>query len=192
MPNPDNQTDRPKCKLCGAFAASDMPDLADLGLPGIEQFTRDPDICDACLQHDYTSQNSHLTFEQQLSLTLGLFLAVVAAFGIVMYWRGVFPYVLPHVPQLISAFAWFLIVTLVAAVPCITIVWLYVRLMSWNRRIGTRPTSDAQNLADANRFYWLAVWAGLTGHEEYRRRMLKQATATGFADHLNLSDPRLQ
>ena len=168
------------CRLCQSFAACQFPTAAERKLPGSDTFTRDPDICDACLHQEY-GQRSRFGAVEAFSLLVGSLVALVAAGALVA--RG-------FVPVARSRPLSFIILAAVGAAALGTIVWLLLHLIA-RTRSGAAPHDPQERKADAERFYWLAVWASLTGRPRYKRRMLKQAQAMGFTDRRRLSDRRL-
>lgn len=63
------------CKLCQAFAASQLPTAAERELAGSDSFSRATDICDACLSQDY-AQRSHVGLIEMFCLWLGMLAAL--------------------------------------------------------------------------------------------------------------------
>ena len=78
----------PTCRLCQSFAASELPTAAERGLPGNDTFTREPDICDACLDQDY-AQRPRFGAVEALSVLVGSLAGLIAAGALVA--RGVAP-----------------------------------------------------------------------------------------------------
>ena len=168
------------CKLCQAFAASQFPTSAERGIPGSDTFTRDPDICDACLSQNYGRRRFSVI--EAFCLLLGFVLALVAAGALVA--GGIAP--------VAASRALSLVVLAVAGTPVFAaVVWLALHLTA-RARVGPDTSTSAERAADAERFYWLAVAASLTGRRSYKRRMLKKALSMGFNDRLRLADPRLK
>jgi hypothetical protein len=170
----------PTCKLCQAFAASRFPTAAERELPGSDTFTRDADLCDACLSQDY-ARGARFGVVEAFSVLAGSLAALIVAgvltalgFAPIASSRAVSFVVLAAAGAVVLALA------IRAAIP------LIVRV-----QVGSARQDRAEQAADAERFYWLAVWASLTGRERCKRRMLKRAQAMGFRDRGRLSDRRL-
>lgn len=171
-----------RCKLCAAFAASQLSTAAERGLPGSETFSRDPDICDACLANDYVTIPWRLRFsvEWYVAQTFGcLFtLIVFLALTYMQHKKGFEHFLLPR--RFNPILTNFLIA--IASGACFTILaWLVFKAMFWLRRWPIREEIKRERAeqapVDAERFRWLARWAELTGHHGFRKRMLKQAAA---------------
>jgi hypothetical protein len=60
-------------------------------------------------------------------------------------------------------------------------------LISTRERRYARQHRD-EALRESERFYYLAVWAALTGRAKFGRRMLAQARLMGFSDPTRLND----
>jgi hypothetical protein len=168
------------CKLCQSFAASQFETAAERELPGSDTFTRDPDICDACLSQDFTPPRFGAV--EGFCLLMGWLVGFVVSTVLVSL--GFVP--VPSSPVL----SVFILAPGVAAVTG-GMLWLLLRLYV-RIRVGSVPQGPKEREVDAERFYWLAVWGSLTSRSRWRRRMLKNAQAMGFSDHRRLSDPRLR
>jgi hypothetical protein len=168
------------CKLCQSFAASQFPTVAERELPGSDTFNREPDICDACLNQDYAQRPRFGVFEA-FSVMVGSLVALIAAGALVA--RG-------FAPVAASRPLSFVVLALGGAAALSAVVWLLLHLIV---RVRSRSASHdpKEREADAERFYWLAVWASVTGRGRHKRRMLRQAQAMGFSDRRRLSDRRL-
>jgi hypothetical protein len=169
------------CKLCQSFATSQFPTAAERKLPGSDKFTRDPDICDACLDQDY-GRRSRFSVVEAFSLLAGLLVAAIAAGALVA--RG-------FVPVAESRPLTFVVLAAGGTPVLGAIVWFLLHLVARVRSGSALPQDPKERAADAERFYWLAVWASLTGRARYRQRMLKQAQAMGLTDRRRLFDRRL-
>jgi hypothetical protein len=181
-----------QCKLCAAFAASQLPTASERGLVGAETFTRDPDICDACLTEDYSARRRWGSLEQRFAVWFGLWIALLPAGRMTVSHRhDVLKYLtfLPPVGRMLVGFLFF---TVVVVIPCALVAWLMIHAVfwfgKWRVRAAIRKERAENAPIDAERFYWLAVWGSLTGHERYKRRMLRRAKALNFADVRRIGD----
>jgi len=156
-----------RCKLCAAFVASQMPSLAELELPGSESFSRDPEICDACLAHDYSARGP-ISSEWWMARSVGCCFAIVAfvALGLLRRHQGLERFVPLRTfdPILVNA----LIAVLAGA--CFALI-AGLLLGLWIGRWSRSP----ETAESAVRYRWLARWGELTGHEKFKKRMLKKA-----------------
>lgn len=168
------------CKLCRSFADSQFETAAKRGLLGSDTFSRDPDICDACLNQNYTEARRFGSVEA-FCLMVGLLGALLVSTTLVA--RG-------FVPVASSPVVSIVLLTACGAAVIGGALWLLLRLFV-RVGAGSVPQDPKERQADAERFYWLAVWASLTGRGSLKRRMLKQAKSIGFNDPERLSDPRL-
>lgn len=167
------------CRLCQAFAASEFETSATGGLEGSDTFTRDPDVCDACLGRDF-AQNPHILelFSVQFGLLAGLVI-------------GVLLYTLKFWPVNGSPILSIVILISASTISAMLVIWLglqtAIRVLA-----ARRHKSEAEQVAEAERFYYLALWGALTGNCKFKRRMLAKSTRLGFNDATRLSDPRLR
>jgi hypothetical protein len=186
MSNPEGQPITTRCKLCAAFTASQLPTTKERKLVGSDSFTRDADICDACLGHDYSTGRRLWSVEDWFALTFGLLTALIAAGVITIVYRHDLRKYLHFVSRLDRPFVSLILITVVLAVPCMSIAWLLIKSVFWQSAWRDRAVIKKERTdnapTDAKRFYWLAVWASVTGHHRFKRRMLKQAAAIGIAD----------
>jgi hypothetical protein len=64
------------------------------------------------------------------------------------------------------------------------LAWLSIHALfwlgKWRARDARRKELKENMATDAERFYWLANWARMTGHDKFRDRMLRQAKALGY------------
>lgn len=169
-----------RCKLCAAFAASLLPTAAERGLPGSETFSRDPDICDACLAQDYATIKRRFSLEWYTAQIFGgLFASVVfLALGYVHRKKGFEHFLSPRkFDPILASF----LVAIVAGACFATFAWLVFKGMIWLRRWPIRKEIKRelaeQAPIDAERFRWLARWAELTGHDKFRTKMLRKTAA---------------
>lgn len=169
-----------RCKLCAAFAASLLPTAADRGLAGSETFSRDSDICDACLAQDYATTKRQFSAEWYSAQIFGCLFALVVflALGYMHHKKGFEHFLLPRkFDPILANF----LVAIVAGACFAVLAWLVFKGMFWLRRWSIREKIKRelaeQAPIDAERFRWLARWAELTGHDKFRKRMLKKAAA---------------
>jgi hypothetical protein len=167
------------CKLCDALAATQFENSAALGLEGNDRFSRDPDICDACLGVNF-SQNPN--FVARFSLLLGWLAGCVIA--LVLFVLRVRP--VARSPGLS------LVILFVGSIAGASLlIWLgfqvLIRILA-----ATANENAAERAAEAERFYYLALWAALTDRHRLKRQMLKLAKEHGFSDAPRLADIRLR
>lgn len=156
------------CKLCEAIVKSQREIAERLELPAEDAFSRDPDICNACLARDFSRRPppllelASLMYAAMIAVPLSmiLWIARVRSFG----W-SMLPTVLVY--QIVGIVVFGVIIRLV--LPAIVLA-----------RIGPVHQSPEEKLAEAERFYWLARWAAITGRGRFERRMLRQAREFGF------------
>jgi hypothetical protein len=166
-----------RCKLCSALAASGLPTPWDSTEEG-NAFSRDPDICDACLAHDFSAMARGDSLKRHFAVTFGLLLAVITSYGVTLWRHGA---ILKHFgwpASFWSALIFLALAMIVLAVPCMLFMsFIAVMLFS-----GERSNSGQQEnrSAEAERFYWLAVWASLSGREQFKTEMLERAKSLGF------------
>lgn len=169
-----------RCKLCAAFAASQMFTAAERGFRGSETFSRNPDICDACLAHDYATIPWRVRFslEWYVAQVFGCFFVIVAYLTLEYIHRkkGFEHFLLPprFDPIVIN-----LLLAIVAGACFTVLVWLVLKAMFWLSRWPIREEMKIdraeQAPISAERFRWLARWAELNGRKRFCKRMLKQA-----------------
>ncbi|HEX5242112.1 MAG TPA: hypothetical protein VFW23_02535 [Tepidisphaeraceae bacterium] len=158
-----------RCKLYSAFVACDMPSIAELELPGSETFSRDPEICDACLAPDYSAQGP-ISSEWWMAANLGGCFAIVVfvALGFLRGRQSFERFVPLRTSSPILGNA---LIAVVAGTCFALIARLLLRL--WIGRWSRGP----ETAEGAARYRWLARWAELTGHDKFKKRMLKKAVA---------------
>ena len=165
------------CPLCSAMIESGFTGTCP---PDAAHFTRDKRVCDACLSTDFSAspipefRSAVLRFIFSLS-----FLIAVAPTVLVLRHYHVRGW-----PRLLGAFA-------IAATAAGVIVGLYwfsrhILLRFGDRQYARQNPDEA--LREAERFYYLAVWAALTERAEFGRKMLAQAKLMGFSDTTRLHD----
>src|SRR3954466_13463935 len=76
MPDSMVTGDHSKCRLCAARVACDIITATGFELNGFDRFSRDRDICDACLRVNYSWHWVWGTLAQWFALTVGGFLSV--------------------------------------------------------------------------------------------------------------------
>jgi hypothetical protein len=167
-----------------------LPTTEERGLVGSDSFIRDIDICDACLGQDYSIGRRRWSVEDWFASTFGSLIAFIAAGMITIIYRHDLRKYLHFISRFDRPFVSSVLITIVLAVPCILIAWLMIKFVSWQsawrNRVAIKKEQADNAATDAERFYWLAVWASVTCHQRFKRRMLKQATAIGFADVRNI------
>lgn len=158
-----------RCKLCAAFVASQMPSIAEMDFHGSETFSRDPEICDACLAHDYSARGP-ISTEWWIAGNLGGGFAIVVF--VVLGYLGRHNGFVHPVP--LRRFEPMLVKIGIAILSgaCFSIV-AGLLLGLWIGRWSRSPETSES----AQRYRWLARWAELTGHEEFRKKMLRKAAA---------------
>lgn len=173
-----------RCKLCSAFAASELPTAAERGLAGADAFTRNADICDACLAQDYTTETTLRRLDIGYSFVLGWTIAFIGGGLIAVAYKHELTGRLQFLPMFVRGPMSIFLVMALLVLPCTLIVWLLIKFLQglgkWRVRDAVRKEQALNAPTDAERFYWLAHWASLTGREKFRIRMLKQAKALGF------------
>ena len=166
------------CRLCQALAATDFETSATRGLNGHDTFTRDPDVCDACLNTDY-ARNPRIL--EMFSVVFGLMTGLVIA---------VLLFILRFWPVNTSPILSIIILIVVSTITAMILIWL--GLQTAIRILAARGyESEAKRAAEAERFYYLALWGALTGNARIKRRMLAKARKLRFSDAKRLNDPRL-
>jgi hypothetical protein len=150
---------------------------------GFDTFSKDPDICDACINLNHTKRWWWGTPDQLFAVVVGQYLAFIISLIVVLrhrQFRGMW--------RLRGFWAKAL---LALVVPCVVCVWLFTRLLhliSILRGQGeARKRREANPIMEADRFYWLAVWGRVTGRERFSRRMLKRAMRLGAVDVRSLA-----
>lgn len=149
--------------------------------PEEARFSRDKRICDNCLATDYAVQPLK-QFRNALAHLVFSFSALVAFIPIALMLRS------HHergLPLLLKSFA-------AAAIAGLVMVGLFFLVRTLIIRIGDstyvrRKPEEARR--EAERFYYLALWAGLNGQMAFGKRMLRQAKQMGFNDPVRLHDP---
>lgn len=181
MPLQKNPLSVTRCKLCASIAACSLPTAAERGLAGTDSFTRNPDICDACLIYDYTAKRRWGTLEQWSGLTFGLLIALLATPLVRWLYRQELTELLSLVPTFLRLPAGLVLVGIAIAIPAVVVCWLLTRVLLWFMVRPVRSDSRHPRVAvDAERYRWLAAWGEATGHQRFKRRMLKRATALGW------------
>jgi hypothetical protein len=172
------------CKLCASFAASDFPTAAERGLVGSDSFSRHPDICDACLDHDYAAVRRWGTFEQWAALTFGMCITFLTTFPVLRLFGRELGTLLSPLPAFLRLPAGLALVATAIAIPSVSLCWLLIHAL-FQFRIGRGKSApdDPSDASHAERFRWLAAWAAATGHRRFERRMLKQAAAFASTRH---------
>ncbi len=168
------------CALCSAMITSGLTGTCS---PDAAHFTKDKRVCDTCLSADFSAS--------PIPAFTGAVLRFVFFFSFLI---AVVPSSLAlrhyHVtgwPRLLGAFA-------VAAIAGSVVVGLYqfgrrILLQVRDRRYAHQNPHEASR--EAERFYYLAVWAALTDRAEFGRRMLAKARLMGFSDTTRLHDQTL-
>lgn len=187
-PDPDN-----RCRLCLALLACEMPPPSRLTPELRNQFSRHPEICDACLAYDFALSGTDWKTVRSLiwlCLLLGLPLGVIAL---------PFVLVIASIVRAPGAGAWWEPVPITLATGPLLIALALVAFPiygKWRRRRRSAAEIDAEEAAarpkDAERFYCLALWSALRGRRAESRRLLDKAKQHGFADAARLRDPALK
>jgi hypothetical protein len=160
------------------LAATDFETSATRGLEGSDTFTRESDICDACLG---TSYDKNPRILEAFSLMLGCLLGgiIAAALFATRFW-----------PVKGSPLLSLIVLLALSTFGVAAVIWL--ALHAAIRILAMRGyESEAERAAEAERFYYLALWAAVTGNARVKRRMLAKARKLGFSDAKRLNDPRL-
>jgi hypothetical protein len=187
-------TSAPSCKLCAAFAASGLPTARERGLAGSDTFNANPDICDACLHCDYILKR-RMTFERGFGISVGLFLAVIAAALMAAARHGPKFAFLGSLSLFQRKLATFCLLLLISALPCMLIAFIVVKAafgihMQAGQANSAKELSESRQ-AEADRYFWLAQWASNKGNEQFRRRMQSQFDELRVANPSSLPTPRI-
>ena len=174
MPNPH------PCALCSAMIASGFSGTCP---PEAARFAHDKRVCDTCLSTDFSSSpipgfgRAVLPFVFSLSVLI----AVVPSSFLLRHY---------HVrgwPRLLGAFA----IAAVAGGVMVGLYWFGRRILLQFGDCKYAHRNPDEALREAERFYYLAVWAALTERAEFGRRMFAQAKLMGFSDTTRLHDQTL-
>jgi len=169
------------CLLCSAMLADKMPASCK---PDEAVFNRDKRICDACLSADFSAPRI-------LPLTWIFFKFIFLLTTMV----ALSPAILISRHYHVRGWLFFLSTFGSAAIAGIfvaTLVLAGLRISVYFKQRSYPQRHPAEARSEAERFYYLALWAALTGRKSFGRRMLRQAKQSGFSDSVRLQDSAIK